>query len=152
MPLDERLAIRRHSPGDPVVRRLVAELDGELRDRYPLESIHGLSSEPVTVLVAWLDGRPVGCGMLTALEPGACEIKRMYVEPGVRGRGIGGEILGSLEHAASDEGFRTARLETGAGQPEAVALYERNGYVRIPCFGEYAPDPLSLCYEKRLRT
>jgi GNAT superfamily N-acetyltransferase len=104
------------------------------------------------VLVAWLDGRPVGCGMLTTLAPGTCEIKRMFVTRGERGRGIGGELLRALESVAENEGFRVARLETGAMQPESIALYERNGYVRIPCFGEYVSDPRSLCFEKVLRT
>ena len=78
------------------------------------------------------------------------EIKRMYVNPEVRGRGIGGALLDALESSLISHGIVIARLETGVRQPDALALYEGRGYVRIPPFGKYGQDPLSVFYEKRL--
>jgi GNAT superfamily N-acetyltransferase len=101
-------------------------------------------------VVARLDGRSVGCGGVRSLEGTIAEIKRMYVDPAARRRGIGRRILARLEDAAREAGYRTARLETGLARPEAIALYDAAGYQRIPPFGEYRDDPLSVCFEKRL--
>ena len=78
------------------------------------------------------------------------EIKRMYVDPNARGRGVGRTLIEALESSLLVNGIDVARLETGVRQPEALALYERCGYVRIPPFGEYREDPLSVFLEKRL--
>jgi GNAT superfamily N-acetyltransferase len=85
---------------------------------------------------------------LRPLADDTVEIKRMYVRPAARGLGLGRRILAALETAAESMGARRIVLETGAYQPEAQALYERSGYRRIPCFGAYAGDPLSVCYER----
>src|SRR5262249_55727197 len=92
----------------------------------------------------------VGCGAVRPLEPGVGEVKRMFVLPEARGRGIARQILRSLEAAAGSLGFRVLRLETGQRQPEAIRLYQTAGYAEIPRFGEYADDPFSVCFEKRL--
>jgi GNAT superfamily N-acetyltransferase len=78
------------------------------------------------------------------------EIKRMYVGPEARGRGVGVAILEALEAEALHCGFKVARLETGPQQPEAIALYARAGYREIPCFGAYAGAAMSRCFERRL--
>jgi putative acetyltransferase len=92
----------------------------------------------------------VGCGALV-LNDGWGELKRMFVRPSVRGRGIAQRILALLEAAARERGFAVMRLETGVSQPEALRLYERAGYVRRGPFGDYGPDPLSVFMEKRLQ-
>src|SRR5262249_22242160 len=89
-------------------------------------------------------GEPVGCGALRRIEPGVGEIKRMYVAPSARGRGVGRLILDGLEAEAARLGLHRILLETGPRQPEAIALYCRAGYREIPLFGEYLD---SLCPE-----
>lgn len=103
-------------------------------------------------VVAWLDGGPVGCGAIRPFDDddGAVEVKRMYVAPAARGLGIARLILHTLEARARAFGFRATRLETGDGQPEAGRLYETAGYARIPCYGQYAAQPWSRCFEKGL--
>jgi len=78
------------------------------------------------------------------------EIKRMYVAPSARRRGVGRALLAGLEEAARDLGWTVLRLETGLRQPEAIALYEESGYRRIPDFGHWAGDPLTVSFEKAL--
>jgi putative acetyltransferase len=95
-------------------------------------------------------GTPLGCGGLRPMEPGAAELKRMYTRPEARNRGVARAILERLEAEARDCGIGVLRLETGASQPEAQRLYESAGYQPIPCFGAYAAEPLSRCYERRL--
>ena len=90
-------------------------------------------------LVAWLDGRPVGCGGWRSLHGGGevAEIKRMYVAPEARGRGVALALLRALEDSARQAGRKRMVLETGYRQPEAIALYGRAGYARIEDFGYY---------------
>lgn len=92
----------------------------------------------------------VGCGGLRALDDAHGEIKRMYVVPERRGTGVATAILTALEGEARGRGWTRLVLETGDRQPDAVRLYEREGYTRIPNFGYYAESPLSICYEKKL--
>ena len=84
------------------------------------------------------------------LARGYGEIKRMYVRPEFRGRRYAKQMLKHIEELATARGFSKVRLETGIPQPEAIGLYERNGYYKIPPFGDYWDDPLSFFYEKRL--
>jgi GNAT superfamily N-acetyltransferase len=78
------------------------------------------------------------------------EIKRMYVEPEARGKGVGRTILRALQQCARESGYSALRLETGARQPEAIALYESEGYLPIEPYGCYRDSPLSRCFEKHL--
>lgn len=101
------------------------------------------------------DGRDpiaVGCGGLRALDSSHGEIKRMYVIPERRGTGISVAILRALEDEARARGWDRVVLETGDRQPDAMRLYEREGYTRIPNFGYYADSELSICYEKVFAT
>jgi len=101
-------------------------------------------------VIAWLDDQPVGCGALRPLEPGIGEVKRMYVEPEFRRRGVARKVLEKLEAVAREKNYRWLRLETGTLQPEAIRLYEVCGYQRIPYYLGPEADPLSICYEKQL--
>jgi GNAT superfamily N-acetyltransferase len=137
----------------PEAADLMAELRNELNERYggDLEPGAKPTAEDVTVfLVAREDGAALGCGALRSLGEPVVEIKRMYVRPAARGRGVGALILSELEREAVERGFRVVRLETGPLQPEALALYERTGYREIPCFGAYAGAAASRCFERRL--
>ncbi|GAA2017625.1 GNAT family N-acetyltransferase [Catenulispora yoronensis] len=127
--------------------------------RAEIDGMYGQGSEPGVApsasdiaffLVARAEGRAVGCGGLRPLEPGAAELKRMYVVPDWRGRGVSGAVLAALEAAAVARGWRTLRLETGPKQAAAIRFYERSGYTGIPCFGAYAEDPTSFCYQREL--
>lgn len=102
-------------------------------------------------LVARWDGEPVGCGAIKRLDTSTGEVKRMYVAPDGRKRGIGRAMLARLEDEARRLGYAALQLETGAPQPEAVALYESTGWTRIPPYGRYAADPRSMCFRKELQ-
>jgi GNAT superfamily N-acetyltransferase len=96
------------------------------------------------------DGEPIACGAIRRRDGDAAEIKRMYVRPAARGRGISRVILRELEATAIRYGYRALVLETGVRQPEAMALYESHGYTQIPNFGFYKSSPLSRCYRRQL--
>jgi putative acetyltransferase len=149
------IVIRFDRPDSDDGRRLIQRLDEDLLQRYPAIAIHGLHPQDVadpnlTFLVASIDSQAVGCGALRSLEPGVGEVKRMFVLPEFRGRGIARQILMALESAAREHGYSTLRLETGTRQPGAIGLYRSAGYGEIPCFGAYADDQFSVCFEKRL--
>jgi len=101
-------------------------------------------------LVAFAYGKPVACGALRPLDAETAEVRRMFVSASARRQGIAKAILGELERHATAFGFRVLRLETGYRQLSAMALYERQGFKRIPAFGEYRNDPVSVCFEKRI--
>ena len=147
--------IRPLAPRDPRARRLIEALDRLQTALYPAESNHldpidTLERDNVTFLGAFVGGEVVGCGAVKRISSLYGEIKRMFVEPGVRGRGVGSALMDGLESSLLAHGIGVARLETGVHQPEALSLYERRGYVRIPPFGDYPNDPLSVFFEKRL--
>ena len=135
-------------------RSLVALLDADLQERYgeqqsffsqfnKLDHIHH-------VIVAYENNQPVGCGAFKEYELGIAEIKRMYVKPLQRSRGIAAEILTALEQWAKEEGYTRCILETAIRQPEAIRLYEKAGYSRIPNYGQYIGVEISLCMQKPL--
>ncbi len=109
------------------------------------------ASDITVFLVAYDDGVAVGCGGLRTLDDAHGEIKRMYVRPDRRGTGVSVALLTALEGEARGRGWDRLVLETGDQQPDAMRLYEREGYTRIPNFGYYADSDLSICYEKWLR-
>ncbi len=138
-------------------RRLVAELDADLARFYPPEQRFGpnLRAEHLDpgrglFLVARQDGRAVGCGAIRLLDGSTAEAKRMYVQPDLRGQGVGRAVLAGLEASAREHGARRLVLETGVHQQEALALYRRAGFTEVGCWGEYATSPSSICMEKRL--
>lgn len=102
-------------------------------------------------LIAVVDGRAVACGAWQPLEPGVAELKRMYVRPAYRGRGIGRQLAVSLEEEALAAGHPTLRLETGSYLPAAISFYRSLGYTDIGVYGEYVDNPYSVCLEKHLQ-
>lgn len=136
---------------------LIALLDAELTGRYPNpgDNHFALTAAEVSeglgvFLVARMGRGRVGCGALRRLDSTTGEIKRMFVVPAARGMGAGRRLLTELERHARGLGLRRLVLETGERQPEANGLYESAGFVRIPCFGDYAVSPASVCMEKAL--
>ena len=99
-------------------------------------------------LVGYEDGTPVCGGGLKRLDEEAAEIKRMYVVPELRGRGIARELLVALEDAARALGYAIVRLDTGAKQPWAEKMYRDAGYREI---GNFNANPFASFFgEKRL--
>jgi putative acetyltransferase len=103
------------------------------------------------VVIAYLNDQPVGCGAIKAYGPGIMEVKRMFVPPENRKQGIAGKILTELERWGMELSCSKFVLETGKRQPEAIGLYEKHGYTRIPNYGQYAGMENSVCFEKALR-
>ena len=101
-----------------------------------------------TFLVAREAGIAVGCGGVRLISPEVAEVKRMFVVPATRRRGIAALILAALEEWAVQAGADKVVLETGFRQPTAMRLYERVGYVEVPGLGPYAESGQSRCYEK----
>jgi putative acetyltransferase len=134
---------------------LITELEAHLEPLYPRVSRHGLSVNQLLAqdvaffLIRW-NGTPASCGGIKLVGTDYAEIKRMYVRPQFRGLGLGKMMLNHLSDYARARGIDLLRLETGVHQREAIGLYEQMGFRRIPPFGDYTDDPLSLCYEKHL--
>jgi putative acetyltransferase len=134
---------------------LITELEAHLEQLYPRESRHGFSveqllAEAVAFFVLRENDTPAGCGGIQLFGTAYGELKRMYVRPPFRGLGFGELLLNHLTDFARARGVGLLRLETGIHQKAAIRLYERMGFQRIPPFGAYKEDPLSLCYEKRI--
>lgn len=149
--------IQQQSLLSPVAQSLIAELNAELDQRYPEEGANHFRLDETELapgrgvfLVAYVEGQAVGCGAVRINEPGVGEIKRMYVAPSWRGKGIAGAVLGSLEEHALRLGARRLVLETGDRQSEVLQLYRRAGFIDIPRFGEYVSSPMSVCMGKTL--
>ena len=155
MKAETKLIICADDPVGEIAQKLIGELCAEIGGRYGVPpspfSFTEAAKDRTIFLVATLDGQPVGCGAIRQIDDGTAEVKRMYVSPAGRRRGIARTILAELERRASGYGYSVVRLETGVLQPEAQRLYEAHGYHRIPAFGRYAGNPTSLCYEKILR-
>ena len=103
------------------------------------------------VVVAYENGKPIGCGAIKEYTPNTVEIKRMYTSPGSRGKGIATKVLSELEIWATELSCEKCILETGKRQPEAIGLYKKNGYKIIPNYGQYANMENSMCFEKEMK-
>ncbi|GAB3789497.1 GNAT family N-acetyltransferase [Nocardioides ungokensis] len=147
--------------GQPDAMRLIAEVQAEYVQRYggpddtPLD--HAMFEPPLgSFYVAYAEGTAVAtgawrrCSVVVFGTDRTAEIKRMYVVPGARGRGIARQVLAHLEATAAEAGAEALVLETGLRQPEAIDLYESSGYTPVPGFGYYRDSPLSRCFGKRL--
>ena len=136
---------------------MIRALDGHLASRYPPEQRFGPNLKPQhlapglgTFVIARADGRAVGCGALRLLNETTGEVKRMYVEPELRGRGVAKAVLDRLESDARTMGATRLVLETGIYQTEAIGLYRGMGFNPIECWGEYAAASTSVCFQKQL--
>jgi len=101
-------------------------------------------------LVSFENNKPVGCGAIKKFSTQAMEVKRMFISQDSRGKGFASLILAELENWTLELGFEKCILETGKMQPEAIALYGKNGYCKISNYGQYAGVENSLCFEKNL--
>jgi GNAT superfamily N-acetyltransferase len=148
--------IRRATLASPDGTRLITALNAELTATFPEPGATHFSLSDAQVvgangafLIAYLDDTAVGCGAVRRLDETTAEIKRMYVDPAVRGKGIGRALVAALEREARLIGATRMVLETGTRLAPAVKLYEAMGYARIPLYGEYLSSPdTSLCFGK----
>jgi len=101
-------------------------------------------------VVGYLDTDAVAMGGVRRIDDDTVEIKRMYVVPEQRGRGLSRVVLAHLESLARELGATRILLETGQKQPEAMRLYETAGYERVPGFGHYKCEPDSVSYGKSI--
>ena len=134
---------------------LVKSLDADLAERDGTEhSFYDQFNKIATiknVVVAYENNQPTGCGAIKEYNPDVMEIKRMYTSPDARGKGIATKILVELEKWAIELGYNKCVLETGKRQPEAIALYLKNGYQLIPNYGQYANMENSVCFKKKMK-
>ncbi|NIZ93214.1 GNAT family N-acetyltransferase [Kineococcus rubinsiae] len=142
--------VARADVGDPALDGLLTAAIAELVVRYGGAAHEGPLTPAATYLVATVDGYPAGCIARVPVADGLVEMKRVFVDDGFRGRGIASLLVRTFEDEARADGVARIRLETGTKQPEAIALYEKLGYVRIENFGVYADSPLSRSYAKDL--
>ena len=133
---------------------LVRELDADLKIRdgedHSFYSQFNKIDKIKYAIVAFDNETPVGCGAIKELSKDAMEVKRMYVPVNKRGLGIATSILKELEDWAFELNYSKCLLETGKKQPEAIALYKKNGYHIIPNYGQYENVENSVCFEKIL--
>ena len=135
-------------------QQLVQLLDRDLAQRDGDE--HGFYAQynKITLIrhavVAYVGDEPVGCGAFKEYVSGSVEIKRMFVQPAYRQRGVARAVLAELEMWAAELGYANCVLETGKRQPEAIALYQRSGYAFTPNYGQYVGIDNSVCMRKML--
>lgn len=160
--MTSEIRIRPERADHPLVAPLLQALDAYLASLYAPEDNHildvqALLQPDVDFLVAERGAEFVGCGA-TRRMPGEAdtegqaygEIKRMFVQPELRGQRVAEQLLASLEARLLADGLKLASLETGRDQSAAIRLYERCGYTRRGPFGGYPDNGLSVFYEKRL--
>jgi GNAT superfamily N-acetyltransferase len=126
------------APASDLLAAMVAEMNGLYGDiefpGMPTATPADFAPPAGTFLVGFHDGEPVCAGGLKPIAPDAVEIKRMYVVPTARRRGVARALLRALEDAARERGYAFVRLDTGPRQRGAMALYASEGYTEIANF------------------
>jgi putative acetyltransferase len=148
------IKIIRTDSENPDFRDLVKLLDKELatvdgEDHLFYSQFNGIDKIHYVVM-AYVNEIPAGCGAIKEYGPDSMEIKRMYVVPWNRKKGIASKVLSELENWTKELLFTKCILETGKRQPEAIGLYRKTGYRSIPNYGQYAGVENSVCFEKVL--
>lgn len=148
------ITLKRTDSDDKDFISLVKLLDAELAivdgDEHLFYSQFNKIDAIKYVVVAYENAIPMGCGAIKNFAPAIMEVKRMFVLPDARGKGIASGILSELEKWASELFALKCILETGKRQTDAVSLYKRNNYKAISNYGQYAGVENSICFEKEL--
>jgi len=149
------LTIIRTNSNDQDFINLVKQLDAYLavkdgRDHAFYDQYNKLDKIK-HVVVAYDNNQPVGCGAIKEYDSNTMEVKRMFTLPEYRGKGIATKLLNELEKWTIELGYEKCILETGKRQPEAIALYKKNGYKSIPNYGQYTGMDNSVCFEKEMK-
>ena len=127
--------------------KLLAELDGREHDFY---NQYNKTDTIKHVVVAYSGELPVACGAIKEFGTETMEVKRMFTADSHRGKGVATQVLAELEIWALELGYSKCILETGKRLPDAVRLYQKNGYLPIPNYGQYVAMENSICFEKKL--
>ena len=145
----------RTNSDNPDFISLVKLLDAELAERdaedHPFYAQFNKIDNIKDAVVAYENDKPVSCGAIKEYGSNTMEVKRMYTLLKCRGKGIATKVLSELEKWANELGYEKCILETGKKQPEAIALYKKNGYKLIPNFGQYSGVENSVCFEKEMK-
>jgi len=148
------IEIKRTNSDDADFMDLVRFLDSELAvidgTEHAFYSQFNKTDKIKYAVVAYDEGIPAGCGAIKEYDDTSVEVKRMFVLTGHRNKGFGSKILRELEKWAKELSCIRCLLETGKRQPDAIALYMKNGYLQIPNYGQYAGVENSVCFEKYL--
>jgi len=150
------IVIREIAADSPEAVQLIGELDEHLMAHpYPQQSRHAFSVEKllregVVFFITHYEGRLAGCGGIKMFGAEYGEVKRMYVRPVFRGKGLGKAMLNHLAQYARLKDVDLLRLETGIYEVEAIGLYEGFGFQRRSPFGEYVEDANSVYFEKKI--
>lgn len=149
------IQLKRTDSGNPDFQNLVAELDKDLRIRDGDDHAFFAQFNKIDmirhVVMAYDGDEPIGCGAIKPYDEVTMEVKRMFVPPVHRGKGIAVRVLSELENWCKELNYTRCILETGVKQPEAIALYKKCNYFRIPNYGQYADVVESVCFEKTLK-
>jgi len=149
------IQITRTNSENPDFVGLVNHLDADLAERdgedHSFYAQYNKIDKIKHVVLAYEDEKPVACGAIKEFAAGVVEVKRMYTLPKHRGQGVASRVLDELETWAAELSYVKCILETGKKQPEAIRLYQKNGYTVIPNYGQYAEVENSLCFEKEIR-
>lgn len=146
------IILKRTNSDDTDFQNLVRELDKELAIRDGAEHAYYAQFNKIDaikhVVVAYENDVAVGCGAIKSFDENSMEVKRMFVPEDRRGKGIASLVLSELENWTAELNYQKCVLETGYKQPEAIALYRKNGYSQIPNYGQYIGMDNSICFEK----
>jgi putative acetyltransferase len=149
-----QIVLKRTSNTEPDFKNLISKLDKYLSivngDADTFYAPNNVLDPLDTAVIAYYNDKPVGCGCFKKFDQQSVEIKRMYVEPELRGRGIASTLLNELEKWAKESGFEYTVLETGLKLDDANALYRKQGYEIIENYGQYAGIKSSVCMKKTL--
>ncbi len=149
------MTLKRTTSSDKDFLALVDKLNAELWLRYPdiqaeyepLNNVDNLG----TVVVAYIEGSPAGCGCFKKIAPDTIEVKRMFTDSSFRENNVAASVISELENWARELGFTYSVLEFGPRQPEAAALYKKCGYILIENYEPYIGMPNSICMKKKLQ-
>jgi GNAT superfamily N-acetyltransferase len=135
----------------PLVAALIEELAGRYGEELTVPYDAGLFAPPDGLFVLAVEGgAALACGGFVRFDAATAELKRMYVTPAARGRGLARRLLAHLEGAARGAGYTRIVLETGDRQPEALGLYRVAGYTEMPRYPPYVDWENSVCMERPL--
>ena len=145
----------RTNSSNPDFVNLVQKLDMELAeidgDEHPFYAQFNKIDMIKYVVLVYENDIPMACGAIKEISPGTIEVKRMYTAPLGRGKGFATEVISELQKWGAEMSYKKCVLETGTRQPDAVALYQKNGFSLIANYGQYNGIENSLCFGKELK-
>ena len=146
--------LKRTTSTDSNFKSMVTLLDADLAERDGDDNAFYAQFNGIVHLkycvVYYIDNLPVGCGAFKPFNETTIEVKRMFILPSHRGKSIASKVLNELELWAKELNYYSSVLETGLRQPEAIALYKKNGYTIIPNYPPYEKMENSVCFNKSL--